>query len=228
LLELIGSGQQDAGGFAGVAGGFGYPLQRVAERRVIKLLRHPQADTQVKGTYEQNIDPFDRCDGFSLVHRFGGFDLDDGEDVVIGDRKVLIEIRAKAGGPGPPCHSPHALRREAHGGDGEFGFARVVHIGHHHARGAHVEDALEPRRLVPGNAHHGRGRCPGKRLELVQQLRFPAAAVLEVNQGPIQAGQSRHFRRKRRTQVEPRTHAELARQDFLPNELHVVSPFVLA
>ena len=99
----------------------------------------------------------------------------------MGMEVVLLEVLAESRAAVELCDAPIAPRRIPQGRDGGFCVGLAVHVGHHHAVRAQIEDPLEPDGLVCGDPHDGDdGRGSGG-LKLVQESP-PLGTVLMVDQ----------------------------------------------
>ena len=180
--------EQDAGRLAGALRSGHDALERGEVVRVVELPGDPEAVRQVGRADEQDVDAVDRGDLLGVLDRAPRFDLDDPEQPPVDRLDVGVAELAETCAAGRQGQPAHAVGRVAHERDRLARLLGQVHPRDHDPVRTEVERAPDPQPLARGRADDRRGARAAHRVEVGQQLRFGRAAVLEVDDQPVEAG----------------------------------------
>src|SRR6516225_8564662 len=98
---------------------------------MVPLLRDTEAHTQIHGPDEQHIRSIDSSDLFNVPDSFGGFDLQNRDQLRTGIPKVIVKSRSEGARAIHYRHTSVSSRRVAHCSDGPASFVRGLHIWNH-------------------------------------------------------------------------------------------------
>ena len=126
----------------------------VAEHGVLVLARHAEAEAQIHGTDEEHVHTVHGRDFVEVGESGGGFDLHHGQEPLVGQSEVVVELGAISARPRHRA-AAQALRRIAHCGGGLSGSSAVATQGKITPAAPRSRTAFHAGRLVPGHPDEG-------------------------------------------------------------------------
>lgn len=182
----------------------GYHFYGVHVRLVVELPRDTEGVAQVGRPDKEHVYAVHRSDLSRVLETFFGFDLSD-PDQRSADGIYIGVLRQSVPGPArAQSDSAHSERWVTEKPGQLCGGLRAIDLRNHDSLGAKVEHPPNPQprqRLNPD--HRWRSDC-GQGLELGKEIALRPAAMLEVDQSPVEPGSGHNLGRHRRPELQER------------------------
>src|SRR5215218_1670570 len=185
---VLGVAGQDAGGDAGVPGGFDHAGCRRAERGRVELTRDAECGRQIGGTYEQHVNARNDRDLPDTVEGAEGLDLDDADDRVVDlgrGQAVGTEATSPVVAGNAAVTQRWVMKMRNSGRD----LVGCVKSGKHHSGSTHVENSAGSDPVGGFRADDDGDVVRGGGQDLAQQHTFASGAVFQVDQQPVESAE---------------------------------------
>lgn len=187
--EIGSVAHEDAGVFAGTAGGGDDAGEAVRERRSVAVAVDGEVVGEIGGSDEQHIDAVDGGDGIGVFDAAQGFDLGEEER----GRNRIGRAQAVVVGAGRARQSAATARRIVHRLQAGARLIGRLDVGHHDAGGTPIEGMQDEVGVRCADAHDRQGGRAADGLEIGEECGFGAGAVFEIEEEPVEAGERGEF-----------------------------------